>query len=110
MQSSKVGRVIKGRVDVGRDDELRGSEERPEVAVEVVLLLASLASGRRPQLHRVGSDVHVEQATGGDGHQDQAAQYDHRGVADAEGAPAAEDASKEALEAFAQCLTARCRV
>lgn len=96
-------------VDWGRDDELRRSEERAKVAVEVVLLLPSLAVGRRPQLHRVGGDAHVEQATGGDRHQDQAAQYHHKGVADAKGAPGAEDASQEVLKALAQRLTARCR-
>lgn len=80
------------------------------MAVKVILLLASLALGRRPQLHRVCSDAHVDQAAGEGHHQDQAAQYDHRGEADAKGAPAAEDASQEVLKALAQRFTARRRV
>lgn len=110
VQPSKVWLVHKGVVDWGCYDELSGSEERAKVAVEVILLLASLAGGRRPQLHGVCGDAHVQQATGGNRHQDQAAQYDHKGVANAKGAPAAEDASQEVLKAFAQGLTARCRV
>lgn len=107
VQSSKVWRVHERFIDRGGYDELRGSEERSELAVEVALLLASLAGGGRPQLHRVRGDAHVEQAAGGGRHQDHAAQYDHGGVADAEGAPAAEDTSQEVLKAFAQRLTAR---
>lgn len=108
--SSEVRRVHERFVHWGCYDELRGSEERAEVAVEVILLLASVAGGRRPQLHRVGGDVHVEQAAGGGRHKDQAAQYDHGGVADAKGGPAAEDASQEVLKAFAQRLRARSHV
>lgn len=110
VRSSKVRFVHKRFIDRGCYDELCGSEERAEVAVEIILLLARLAGWRRPQLHGVCGDAHIQQATGGGDHQDQAAQYDQAGVANAKGAPAAEDASQEVLEAFAQGLTARCHV
>ena len=46
----------------GPDDELLGAEEGPEVHVEVLLLLAGLAAGGRPEVHRVGCDLDEHQA------------------------------------------------
>lgn len=60
--ASDVGRVDEANVESGGDDELLSPEERPEVAVEVVLLLPCLAAGCRPQINGVGGDAHVEQA------------------------------------------------
>ena len=71
----------------GLDDKLLGAEERSEVCVEVLLLLARLAAGRRPQVHRVCRDLHKHQArrTGGDeGHGEE---HDAARVSDAERAP-----------------------
>lgn len=70
------------------------------MAVKVVLLLTSLARGRRPQLNRVCGNVHEVQAPGGGDHQYQAAQYDHRGMPHTEGTPGAKDDPQGVLEAF----------
>lgn len=78
------------------------------MAVKVVLLLTSLASGRGPQLNGVCGDAHVDQAPRGGDHQDQAAQYDHRGMPHTEGTPGAEEDPQSILEALTQCFTAGC--
>lgn len=75
----------------GLDDELLGAEERSEVCVEVLLLPARLAAGRRPEVHRVCRDLHKHQArrTGGDeGHGEE---NDAARVLDAEQAPPCEE-------------------
>ncbi len=78
------------------------------MAVKVVLLLTSLASGRRPQLNRVCGDAHIDQAPRGGDHKYQAAQQDHTGMPHTEGTPGAEEDPESVLEAFAQRFTAGC--
>lgn len=73
----KVGRVDKRVVYGSGYNELRCSKEGSKVAVEVVLLLASLATGRRPQLHRVGRNAHVHQATRASCYHYETPQNDH---------------------------------
>lgn len=106
--SSKVRRVDGSFIERGGYNELHSSKEGSEVAVKVVLLLASLASGRWPQLNGVCGDAHIDQAPGGGDHQYQATQYDHRGITNAEGTPGAEDGPQTILKAFAQCFAAWC--
>lgn len=89
--SSKVWRVDETVIEWGGYNELHSSKEGSKVAVKVVLLLASLASGRGPQLNRVCGDAHVEQAPRGGDHKYKAAQYDHRGMPHTEGTPGAEE-------------------
>lgn len=107
VRAAEVRRVREVVCERCGDDELRRPEEGPEVAVEVVPLLARLAAGRRPQLHRVGGDAHVDQAAGRGQHQHQAAHDHHGRVAHAERAPRAEEEAQGVLEALAQRLTAR---
>lgn len=105
---SKVWRVDGRFIERGSYNELHGSKEGSKVAVEVVLLLASLASWRRPQLNWVCGDGHIAETRRGGGHQYQADQDDQRGVPNAEGTPGAEEGPQEILKTFTQCLTARC--
>lgn len=104
--SSKVWRVDERFIERGSYDELHSSKEGSKVAVKVVLLLARLASWRRPQLNRVCGDGHIEETPGGGGHQYQTAQYDQRGIPNTEGTPGAEQGPQEILKTFTQCLTA----
>ena len=105
VRSSKV-REVGGTVNEWSGyNELYSSEEGAEVFVKVVLLLTSLAGGSRPQINGVGGDAHVDQPTRGGDHDYQAPQYDHRGMAHAEGTPAAEEDSQCILEAFAETFT-----
>lgn len=72
--SAKVWGVHETVIEWSGYNELHSSKEGSEVAVKVVLLLTSLASGRRPQLNRVCGDAHIDQAPRGGDHKYQAAQ------------------------------------
>lgn len=89
-------------------NELCSSEEGSKVAVKVVLLLAGLAAGRRPQLNGVCGNAHKDQAPRGGYHQYQAAQYDQRGTPHTEGTPGGKEKPQCILKAFTQRFTAGC--
>lgn len=73
---SKVWRVDERFIERRGYNELHSSKEGSKVAVKVLLLLASLASWRRPQLNWVCGDGHIAETPRGGGHQYQTAEYD----------------------------------
>lgn len=77
------------------------------MAVEIVLLLASLALRRRPQVNGVCGNLHINQSPRGGGHQYNAAQQHNEGMQHTEGTPDAEAGPQKVLKAFTQCFTAR---
>lgn len=106
--SSKIRGVDERVIERSGYNELCSSKEGSEVAVKVVLLQTSLASGGWPQFNRVSCEAHIDQSPTGGCHQYQAAPYDQKGVTHTEGTPGAEDSPQCILKPFAQRFTARC--
>lgn len=106
--SSKIRRVNESVIERSGYNELRRSEEGSKVAVEVVLLLTSLAAGGRPQINGVSGDAHVDQAPGEGCHQYEAAQDDEAGILHTERTPSTEDDPQGVLKALTQRFTAWC--
>lgn len=93
-------------IERGGDDELCSSKEGPKVAVKIFPLLASLATGRWPQVNGVCGDPHINQSPRRGDHQYHTSQQHNARMQHAEGTPAAEAAPQIVLKTFAQCFTA----